>query len=540
MTLSSVRPRPAADAPSAPDGPGRVLRAATGIAAASVAVGVGHLVAAVLSPPASPLIAVGSALIDAAPTPAKTFAVRVLGNADKPVLIGAVAVALLVFAAVLGLLAWSHRRVALAGIALLGLVGAATAVYRGGLLDAVPSLVAGVAGVAALLLVVRRSAVPVTPAATAGSDEANGSDDDTPRRPASATGRRGFLAALGGTALVAALAGGGGIVVGRVRSAGAAARRTLGLPSPASPAKPLPASAQLPGMTPFTTPVDDFYRVDISLVTPQIDADSWSLTIDGMVDRPLTLTYDELLAMPMIERDITLTCVSNEVGGPYVSSGRWLGVPLAALLERAGVQPGVEQLYSYSLDSGYTASTPVQAVTDGRDAMIAVGLDGKPLSDARGYPARMIVPGLFGFVANTKWLERIELTTYAERTAYWTERKWATDGPILTQSRIDLPKSLATLPKDKPVIAGVAWAQHRGIDKVEVQIDDGDWQEADLATDAGVDLWRQWSLTFDGPPGLHSARVRATDVTGATQPEQRTKVFPDGARGWHQIQFTSE
>ena len=529
--------------------PGRVLRAATGVAAAGVAVGVGHLVAAVLSPPASPLIAVGSALIDAAPTPAKTFAVRVLGNADKPVLIGGVAVALLVFAAVLGLLAWTHRRVALAGIALLGVVGAATAVYRGDALDAVPSVVAGAAGVAALLLVVSRSGaapaprpsrdVPAPVAIPGHADRADRADHSA-ATPSKALGRRSFVAALGLTAAVAAVAGGGGVVVGRVRSAGAAARRTLGLPSPASPAKPLPASAQLPGMTPFTTPVDDFYRVDISLVTPQIDAGSWSLTIDGMVDNPLTLTYDELLAMPMIERDITLTCVSNEVGGPYVSSGRWLGVPLATLLERVGVQPGVEQLYSYSLDSGYTASTPVQAVTDGRDAMIAVGLDGKPLSDARGYPARMIVPGLFGFVANTKWLERIELTTYAERTAYWTERKWATDGPILTQSRIDLPKSLATLPKDKPVIAGVAWAQHRGIEKVEVQVDDGEWQEADLATDAGVDLWRQWSLRFEGPPGLHSARVRATDVTGATQPEQRTKVFPDGARGWHQIQFTSE
>jgi DMSO/TMAO reductase YedYZ molybdopterin-dependent catalytic subunit len=532
-----------ADAPPVAGVPGRVLRAATGVAAAGVAVGVGHLVAAVLSPPASPLIAVGSALIDAAPTPAKTFAVRVLGNADKPVLIGAVAVALLVFAAVLGLLAWHHRRVALAGIALLGVVGAATAVYRGGALDAVPSVVAGVAGVTALLLVVRRSGA--APAPRASRDvPAPVTIPGRPVRPAAASaktlGRRSFVAALGLTAAVAAAAGGGGIVVGRVRSAGAAARRALGLPTPASPAKPLPAGAQLPGMTPFTTPVDDFYRVDISLVTPQIDAGSWSLTIDGMVDDPLTLTYDELLAMPMIERDITLTCVSNEVGGPYVSSGRWLGVPLATLLERVGVKPGVEQLFSYSLDSGYTASTPIQAVTDGRDAMIAVGLDGRPLSDARGYPARMIVPGLFGFVANTKWLERIELTTYAERTAYWTERKWATDGPILTQSRIDLPKSLATLPKDKPVIAGVAWAQHRGIEKVEVQVDDGEWQEADLATDAGVDLWRQWSFRFEGPPGLHSARVRATDVTGATQPEERTKVFPDGARGWHQIQFTSE
>jgi DMSO/TMAO reductase YedYZ molybdopterin-dependent catalytic subunit len=543
VTLTSVRPSTGDGTPGAARVPGRVLRAAAGVVAAGAAVGVGHLVAAVVSPPASPVIAVGSALVDAAPTPAKTFAVRLLGNYDKPVLIGAVGVALLVFAAVLGLLAWQHRKVALAGIALLGVVGAGTAVYRGGLVDAVPSLLAGVAGVVALLLVVRSSGAPgaprepwAVPAPVSIPERA----DRPAAPPAPGLRRRGFLATLGLTAVGAALAGGGGVLVGRVRSAGAAARRGRVLPTPASAAAPLPDSAQIPGMTPFTTPVEDFYRVDISLVTPQIDASTWSLTIDGMVDSPLTLTYDELLAMPMIERDITLTCVSNEVGGSYVSSGRWLGVPFSAILERVGAQAGVEQVYSYSLDSGYTASTPFAAVSDGRDAMIAVGLDGQPLADARGYPARMIVPGLFGFVSNTKWLQRIELTTYAKRTAYWTERKWAIDGPILTQSRIDLPRSLDTLPKDKPVIAGVAWAQHRGIAKVEVLIDDGDWQEASLATDAGLDLWRQWSFRFEGPPGLHTAQVRATDVTGATQPEQRTKVFPDGARGWHQIQFTSE
>ena len=179
-------------------------------------------------------------------------------------------------------------------------------------------------------------------------------------------------------------------------------------------------------------------------------------------------------------------------------------------------------------------------MSDGRDAMIAIGLNGEPLPDARGFPARMLVPGLFGFVSATKWLERIEFTTYAERTAYWTERDWATDAPVLTQSRIEVPKSLSTLPRSKPVIAGVAWAQHRGIDKVEVRIDEGEWQEAKLAADAGIDLWRQWSFVYDGPPGLHSAQVRATDMTGATQPEQRTKVFPRGATGWHQIQFTAE
>lgn len=513
------------------------LRMAAGVVAAAVAVGVGHLVASLIDPTTSPLLAVGSALIDAAPTPAKEFAVRTLGTNDKPVLLSTIAVVLLGFAAVLGLLAWRHRRVAYAGIALLGVAGVVAALTRGGPLDTIPSVVAGVAGVLALrFLVTGRLQVARRPRAAADAGPSAASALDA----AAGRSRRGFLVALGGTAAVAALAGGGGIVVGRVKAAGAAARRALGLPAPTSPAKALPDGVQVAGVSPFVTANDKFYRVDISLVTPRIDASSWKLTIDGMVDHPMELSYDDLLAMPLIERNITLTCVSNEVGGNYVSTSKWLGVPFSEIIKRAGVQPGVDQLYSYSSDSGYTCSTPFQAVNDGRDAMIVVGMNGEVLPDAHGYPARMLVPGLFGFVSATKWLERIEFTTYAKRTAYWTERKWATDAPILTQSKIEVPKSLGTLPKSKPVIAGVAWAQHRGIDKVEIRIDGGDWKNVKLAADGGIDLWRQWSYTFDGPAGLHSAEVRATDLDGKTQPEERTKVFPDGARGWHQIQFTSE
>jgi DMSO/TMAO reductase YedYZ molybdopterin-dependent catalytic subunit len=316
----------------------------------------------------------------------------------------------------------------------------------------------------------------------------------------------------------------------------------MGLPAPASAAAPIPAGAVLdvPGISPFITANDKFYRVDVALVTPRVDADSWSLTIDGMVDNPITLSYEDLLQMPMIERNITLTCVSNEVGGQYVSTTKWLGVPFTEILKRVGVQPGVEQVYSYSSDSGYTCSTPIEAVSDGRDAMIVVGMNGEVIPDEHGFPARMLVPGLFGFVSATKWLERIEFTTYAKRSAYWTDRKWATDAPILTQAKIEVPKSLDTLAKDKPVIAGVAWAQRRGIQKVEIRIDDGEWKETKLAEDAGIDLWRQWSFVYDGPAGPHSAQVRATDLDGETQPENRTKVFPSGARGWHQIQFISE
>jgi DMSO/TMAO reductase YedYZ molybdopterin-dependent catalytic subunit len=448
-----------------------------------------------------------------------------------------------VFAGVLGLIAWRRQLVALAGISLLGIAGLIAAVYRGTSVDGVPSLVAGVVGI----LVLRQLS---TDRGTAGARDEDGGVPDRPdgvNRPdgvgTAATrtpSRRAFLVGLTGAAVLAAIGGGAGIVIGRTKQVAAAARRAMGLPVPASPAKAIPAGAQLPGMTPFTTPVDKFYRVDIALVTPSIDADSWSLTIDGMVDHPLTLTYDDLMKMPMIERNITLTCVSNEVGGPYVGNATWLGVPFADIIKKVGVREGVEQVYSYSSDGGYTCSTPYQAVSDGRDAMIVVGMNGEPLQDKNGFPARMLVPGLFGFVSATKWLKRIEFTTYAGHSAYWTDRKWATDAPILTQSRIDVPKSLATLPKNKPVIAGVAWAQHRGIDKVEIRIDDGDWKPAKLADDAGIDMWRQWSYVYDGPAGRHSAQVRATDLSGETQPEARTKVFPSGARGWHEIQFTVE
>ncbi|MFL6025287.1 MAG: molybdopterin-dependent oxidoreductase [Friedmanniella sp.] len=526
MSISLDRPRSSPAREGRPRAPRLQLRVLAGVLSAAVALGVGHLAAALLNPVASPVLAVGSALVDAAPTPAKELAVRTLGNADKPVLLGSVGLVLLVVAALLGVVAWRRPWVAYGGIALLGVAGAAAAAARGPLADTLPSLVAGIAGVTALrFLLSRGAAVAEHPA---------------PTRGAAGRSRRGFLLGLGATAVLAAVTAGGGAVVGYARQAGAAARRALRLPTPTSAAPPLPDGVQLPGMTPFTTPSADFYRVDISLVTPRVDAADWSLRIDGMVDRPLTLSYQELLAMPLIERDVTLTCVSNEVGGRYVSSGRWLGVPLREVIARVGVQPGVDQVFTYSSDSGYTCSTPFQAVSDGRDAMVVVGLNGEVLPDERGYPARLLVPGLFGFVSATKWLERIEFTTYARRTAYWTARQWATDAPVLTQSRIDVPASLGSIRRDNPVLAGVAWAQHRGIAGVEIRVDGGAWQQTRLAADGGADLWRQWSFRYDGPPGRHLAQVRARDLAGNLQPEQRTKVFPDGARGWHQIQFTVE
>ncbi|SDD38225.1 molybdopterin-dependent oxidoreductase [Auraticoccus monumenti] len=515
--MSTTTAEPAA----APAEPRRGVRALVGLASAAIALSLGHLTSLLTGAASSPAVLVGSQLVDAAPTPVKAVVVRLLGTADKPILIGGVVVVTLLVGALLGLLAWRRPQLANLGIVAIGAVGLVVALTRPGLGlgGAVPSVVAIAAGVTALQVLV--NVTSPRPGEPVGSG---------PNR------RRVLLGGLGSAAVVALSAGGGALLSGVTR-AGDAARRMFTLPTAGSPAPPLPEGVQVPGNTPFSTSIEDFYRIDISLVTPRHEAEGWSLTIDGEVDNPLTLSYDELLAMPMIERDITLTCVSNEVGGPYVGTARWLGVPFAEIISRVGVRPGSDMLLSHSLDGGYTCSTPVAALTD-RDAMVAIGMNGEVLPDKNGFPARMVVPGLFGYVSATKWLERLEFSRFGAQTAYWTDRGWAEQGPILTQSRIDVPDSLGTITPDKPVLAGVAWAQHRGIAKVELRIDDGEWQEAKLAEEGGIDLWRQWSFVYEGSPGRHKAEVRATDKTGDTQPEARQPVFPAGATGWHTIQFT--
>lgn len=503
------------------DQPRRAVRALAGGSSAAVALALGHLSSVPAQTATSPAILVGSQLVDAAPTPVKEVVVRLLGTADKPVLIIGVVLVTVLLGALLGTLAWSRPRIAVAGVLAIGATGAVIALIRPGtgVSAAVPSLVAVIGGVLTLRLLVGRP----------GNRSAEVADP----------GRRVLLGAAA-SAVVVAVSAGGGVVLNQMARAGDLTRRMFDLPRPASPAPALPEGVQVPGNTPFRTSIEDFYRVDIALVTPRYPAEGWTLTVDGAVDQPLTLSYTDLLELPMIERDITLTCVSNEVGGPYVGTARWLGVPFAEILDRVGVQSGVDQLLSHSLDGGYTASTPIEALTDGRDAMIAVAMNGEVLPDKNGFPARMVVPGLFGYVSATKWLSRLEFTSYAEQSAYWTDRGWSTDGPVLTQARIDVPDSLGTLTADKPVLAGVAWAQQRGIEKVEIRIDGGEWQPTELAADGGIDLWRQWTHVVDAPPGRHSAEVRAIDRSGHTQPGERRAVFPAGATGWHRIQFTLE
>lgn len=347
--------------------------------------------------------------------------------------------------------------------------------------------------------------------------------------------RKLLIGALGGIAVAGASGVVGQMLSGR--SAVSAARIGLTLPRAAVPARPIPAGADLriSGLSPFVTPNHDFYRVDTALVLPQVDPRAWTLKIHGMVDRPVELTLADLMKRPVIEADVTLCCVSNDIGGPYIGNARWLGVSLAGVLRDAGVHRDADMLLSTSTD-GWTSGTPVDVVLDGRNALLAFAMNGEALPVEHGFPVRQVIPGLYGYVSATKWVTDIKVTRFDRDEAYWTPRGWSPKGPIKTESRIDLPRDGASLPAGRTVIAGVAWAQHKGIDAVEVRIDQGPWRQARLAAAPTADTWRQWVVDdWDATPGEHTIAVRATDATGYTQTEERAPVGPDGATGWHTI-----
>ncbi len=522
--------------------------ASAGVLAAFAALAVAELVAGLVRPAAGPVTVVGGAVIDRTPAAVKDFAIRTFGENDKAVLRLGILAVLAVVALGLGVLALSHRRAGAAGVLLFGVVGAAAALGRpdsAGIADALPSVTGALAGALALYVLAARAVpdsvpVPVPVAAQAGAD---GQSSGVWSRRGS---RRGFLAAAGVTAVAATSAGAlGRFLTARQGRGAVASRNSLVLPAPASPAPAVPAGARLrvAGISPFITPNSDFYRVDTALTVPKVDAGTWRLHIHGKgVARPRTYTLDQLLARPLIERDITLTCVSNEVGGPYTGTARWLGVRLADLLREVGVRPPsrggkADQLVARSVD-GMTLGSPVEDVLDGRDAMLAVGMNGEPLPFDHGFPVRMLVPGLYGYVSACKWITDIELTTFDAYDPYWVKRQWARKAPIKTQARIDTPKPFARPAAGTVTIAGVAWAQHRGITRVEVRVDDGPWQDADLAAQASRDTWRQWSHRWNATPGGHTLTVRATDGTGAVQTEQRTRTIPDGASGRHSVFVT--
>lgn len=511
-----------------------LLGATSGLLAAAVAVGIGELVAAVTDPATSPLVAVGGTFIDLTPEWLKSFAITTFGDQDKVALLGGIVATLAIVAAALGVLATRDLRLGIAGIVAFGVIGGAAAMTRPGAtaVDALPTLLGTAAALLVLVLLIRALA----PSPGAAEPRDSRTDPATIRLAAGLpASRRSFLALSAGTFAIAA----GSMVAARLVTGRSSPGTSIGLPRPVSPAGAIPAGAELgiDGLTPYVTPTDRFYRVDTALVIPSVDATSWRLRIGGMVDRPMELDYATLLARPLVERVITLTCVSNQVGGRYAGTATWLGVPLRDLLDEAGVQAGADQIVSRSVD-GMSIGTPTSVAMDGRDAMIAVGMNGAPLPAVHGFPARMLVPGLYGYVSATKWLTEIELTTFDAFDPYWVARGWAPEAPIKTMSRIDTPKPLSTVAAGRIAIAGVAWAQQRGIDGVEVRVDGGPWQAARLAAVDTIDTWRQWVLEWDATPGRHLLEVRATDATGATQPEARAEPFPDGATGWHSIVMT--
>jgi DMSO/TMAO reductase YedYZ molybdopterin-dependent catalytic subunit len=501
-----------------------------GITAAAAALGTAELVAVATGPQSAPLVAVGGAVVDATPKSVKNFAVNVFYTYDKAALLLGTVLLVVAVAAVSGALAVRRLVFGVIGIAVLAVVGIAAALTRhdASWTAALPSLVGALVGGAVLVVLLRTR--PTSPADVPQDAQAR-----VGLEVEAATRRRRFLQIAGGTVVAAVVAGLGGRWFGTRRGV-SAERAALTLPAPASAAPMLPVDVdeRLPNLSPFVTPNGDFYLIDTTLVAPQVAADTWKLSIHGRVRKPLTLTYRQLLQRPTIERYITLACVSNEVGGDLISNARWLGVPLGPLLDEVEPEDGADQVVSRSVD-GFTAGTPTAVLRDGRDAMLAIGMNGVPLPIEHGFPVRMLVPGLYGYVSATKWLAELELTRFADFDAYWVRRGWAKQAPIKTQSRIDTPRNGATPVAGRLTVAGVAWAQHRGVSKVEVRVDDGPWQPATLLPVPSVDTWVQWRFDWAATAGSHTLAVRATDGTGAVQPEERVTPFPDGATGWHTI-----
>lgn len=500
----------------------RLRSAAAGLSSAVVAVGLAELVAAIVEPSASPFAVIGGGLIDLAPSWAKDAAIALFGTGDKIALITGIALVLAGVAALAGILESRRAGVGSTILAALGVLALVAAMIRPGAgpFAWLPGLVAGVAAVVALRLLMR--VVHPVPYLRAEHEE-----------------RRRFLLWTVGVAATGAVA----LVIGNaargVTRSIEAVRETLRLPTAARPAPAVPAAAELDisGLAPVVTPNTDFYRIDTALIVPRIDPADWSLRIHGMVDREVVISWDELLRLPMQESHVTLACVSNQVGGDLIGNALWLGHPVRELLARAGVDPDADMVLSRSSD-GFTASTPIEALTDDRDAVLAVGMNGEPLPIEHGFPVRMVVPGLYGYVSATKWVTDLEVTRFDRATAYWTDRGWSERGPVKLQSRIDVPRRGARIEPGEAVIAGMAWQQHVGISGVEVRIDEGPWRRAELATAISADTWVQWRLDWPAESGAHTIECRALSADGETQTSEPADVVPDGAQGWHRIEVS--
>jgi DMSO/TMAO reductase YedYZ molybdopterin-dependent catalytic subunit len=517
--------------------------AISGIVAAGAALATGELLAGFVPGVPSPIAAVGTVVIDLAPPGGKDLMVSLFGTNDKVALTLIIAAVVLAVGAAIGLVARRSRSTAAWVIVALVGVGGLAALLDPTATDPLVVLVAALQiavgyGVLTLLLT---TAQPATQTAAPGTSGAS--------VPAQSPERRAFLLQAGAIGVLSLIGGaiGRSILSGRAAAtanaafggSGSGSEAAAVIPPAVSPA-PTPgpdASLNVPGITPVVMPNDQFYRIDTAFFPPSVDLSSWNLHVFGMVDKEVRLTFEELVQLPLIERYVTIACVSNEVGGNLVGNAKWTGAKLADVLAMAGVKAGATQVVPRSID-GWTAGFPTSWITDPahpRDAIIAVKMNDAPLPVEHGFPARLIVPGLYGYVSATKWLTELELTTLEAIDAYWVPRGWAKEAPILTQSRIDVPQNGAQVPAGPTAVAGIAWAPDRGISKVEVRIDGGAWHTATLATELTPATWVQWKWTWQAAAGQHVIEVRATDGTGAVQTAQVTPPDPDGARGHHQI-----
>ena len=494
-----------------------LLAALDGIVAGTLAIGSATLLAGIVTVlglaggQPSPVAAVAAAFIDRTPPWLKDFAIATFGTHDKLALLVGTLVVLAAVCAVVGLLSRWRATVSLSVFVVVGAIGLAAVLSRPGAVaaDAAPT----VAGVVLGLWYLARGTQPAT-SGVAGNPS-----------------RRLVLgAAIGATAAYVGWAVGGGAA--RATASRLAAVGTLRVRRRVT--VPEGADLKLPGLTPFIVPNDEFYRIDTAFVVPRLDADSWRLRVTGMVEREVEIDWNALQDKEMTEALVTLTCVSNEVGGDLVGNATWTGWPVRELLAMAGPRPGADMVLQTSAD-GWTCGTPLGALTDDRNALLAIRMNGQPLPFEHGFPARIVVPGLYGYVSACKWVTELKVTTFAADEGYWTPRGWSARGPIKTESRIDVPQPFTDVPAGTVAVAGVAWAQHRGVAKVEVQVDDGPWRTARLAADASIDSWRQWVLEWDAPRGSHTLRVRATDGTGQVQTGTSAPPAPDGASGWHTI-----
>lgn len=501
----------------------RSVAALLGVLATAAAVGVGHLIAGFIQPNSSPVLAVGNTFVDLTPAPLKNFAIQTFGRNDKLSLLVGMAVVILLLAIASGLVSRRDRRPGLFIIGVFGLVGLIAVLVRPDF--ALPWVLPPVAAVAVGLSSFAWLHGLATRVVADRATEVAGPS------------RRTFLRSSVAVALAAGVAGIGGQVLGRRSSAATSRNAVAGiLPKPPSTPIPLGADFAAVGTPTYFTPNDQFYRIDTALTVPHIDANQWQLRIHGMVRREITLRYNDLLQRRVVAKPVTLTCVSNEVGGPLISTADFVGVPIRDVLLEAGAMPGAQQLVSKSSD-GFTAATPLDVLMDpDRGALLAIGMNGQPLPFEHGFPVRMVVPGLYGYVSATKWLVDVELTTF-DQQGYWEERGWSKFGPIKTESRIDRPRAGAQIPSGTYTAAGIAWAQHTGIERVEVRMDNGPWLPAQVSTEVTSDTWRMWRIDLQVSPGTHTLTCRATDRNGNTQTAEHAPPEPDGATGWPLVTF---